>query len=44
MIDNKWKDVERCFETTKLPMTPNTDKIYEFVRRVYGDMLRKGVV
>jgi len=43
MIDEKWKDVEVANINSKLPMTANTDKIYKFVRRVYGDMLRKGV-
>ena len=40
MIDEKWKDVEVANINSKLPMTANTDKIYEFVRRVYDGIIK----
>ena len=36
MIENKWKDVEKAFENTKLPSVANTEKIYKFVMEVYN--------
>jgi len=37
MIELKTKDIETAFERSKLPLSPKTDRIYEFMRRVYSE-------
>lgn len=37
IIDNKWKDVEKAYEISKLPPVANTSKIYSFIKEVYDE-------